>query len=101
MSGVKDKLRNGLPAVAGTYHFLWAWTGAKLHRNPSGKIFVIGITGTKGKTTTVELLNAILEAAGKRTGHSFVASHKNRGREPEKSNGEFNAGPWAHPEISP
>jgi UDP-N-acetylmuramoyl-L-alanyl-D-glutamate--2,6-diaminopimelate ligase len=50
-----------------TYHFLWAAAGARMHKHPSRRIFVIGITGTKGKTTTIELLNAILEAAGKRT----------------------------------
>jgi UDP-N-acetylmuramoyl-L-alanyl-D-glutamate--2,6-diaminopimelate ligase len=50
-----------------TYHFLWAGFGAGLHKHPSRRVFVIGITGTKGKTTTIEVLNAILEAAGKKT----------------------------------
>ena len=56
-----------VPIFFEIYHFLWAWTEANIHRNPSWKIFVIGITGTKGKTTTIELLNAILEVAGKKT----------------------------------
>ncbi len=64
---IKSSLQKKLPAAFGAYHFLWAWLGARLHKHPSRRLFVIGITGTKGKTTTIELLNAILEAAGKQT----------------------------------
>ncbi|MDO5406539.1 MAG: UDP-N-acetylmuramoyl-L-alanyl-D-glutamate--2,6-diaminopimelate ligase [Eubacteriales bacterium] len=36
--------------------------------NPSRKLTMIGVTGTKGKTTTTHMIKAILETAGKKTG---------------------------------
>lgn len=49
------------------YHVLLAITGTILYRHPSRHIYVIGITGTKGKSSTVEFVNSVLEASGKKT----------------------------------
>ena len=49
------------------YHFIWSFFGALFFGFPSKRIFVLGVTGTKGKSTVLELINAILEAAGKKT----------------------------------
>jgi len=46
------------------YHWLLAFLGALRYNFPSRHLKVIAITGTKGKTTVVELINAILEEAG-------------------------------------
>jgi UDP-N-acetylmuramoyl-L-alanyl-D-glutamate--2,6-diaminopimelate ligase len=49
------------------YHLLLAFVGALIYRFPSRKIKIVGITGTKGKTTTAEVVNKILETAGYKT----------------------------------
>jgi UDP-N-acetylmuramyl tripeptide synthase len=49
------------------YHYLLAFIGALFYGFPSRELKVIGITGTKGKTTTAELVNSILERAGYKT----------------------------------
>lgn len=49
------------------YHYLWALGGALFYRFPARELIVVGVTGTKGKTTTVELINIILEAKREKT----------------------------------
>lgn len=50
-----------------TYHYSLAFLGAVIYRFPSRKIKVVAITGTKGKSTTTEIMNTILEEAGFKT----------------------------------
>lgn len=49
------------------YHYKLALFGALLYGFPAKKIKVIGVTGTKGKSTTVEVINSIFETAGFKT----------------------------------
>lgn len=49
------------------YHYSLALLGAIRYGFPSRHIKVIGVTGTKGKSSTTEFLNGIFEAAGKKT----------------------------------
>jgi UDP-N-acetylmuramyl-tripeptide synthetase len=53
--------------LAPLYHWFLAFLSALFYRFPSRKIFVLGVTGTKGKTSVLELVNAFFEEAGYKT----------------------------------
>jgi len=52
------------PFLLGWYHLCLAFLGALIYRFPSRKLKIIGVTGTNGKTTVVNLTTKILEEAG-------------------------------------
>lgn len=58
------------------YHFALAFFAALLYRFPSKRLMVIAVTGTKGKSSTLEYLNAIFEAAGASTALSSTIRFK-------------------------
>ncbi len=65
---LKKIIKKVLPVFAlNIYHYFWAFFSALICGFPSRKIRVVAITGTKGKTTVVEIINAILEKAGFKT----------------------------------
>jgi UDP-N-acetylmuramoyl-L-alanyl-D-glutamate--2,6-diaminopimelate ligase len=65
---LKEKLRAVTPPfLVRGYHFSIAILGAALYGFPSSKLTVIAVTGTKGKSSTAEMINAIFEEAGYKT----------------------------------
>lgn len=62
---MKDLIKKFVPFfIISWYHFGLAFLGAIIYRFPSRKLIVIGVTGTNGKSTVVELASKILAAAG-------------------------------------
>jgi len=90
MQKILNKIKKFIPrrlfsAGQPIYHYLLTLTGAIIYKFPAKKLYVIGITGTKGKSTTVEVMNSILEAAGYKTSLSNTIRFKiNENSKPNK-----------------
>ncbi len=70
---VNKKMLNEIPEdvtamVVPNTRYALAITACNYYKNPSKKIKLIGITGTKGKTTTTYMIKEILEKQGIKTG---------------------------------
>ena len=52
--------------IKNIYHLFQAILANLIYGFPSKKLKVIGVTGTNGKTTTVQMIVRILEEAGKK-----------------------------------
>jgi len=58
------------------YHITLAFIANIVYRSPSKKIKVVAVTGTKGKTSVTEIINAILEEAKYKTAVSNTIRFK-------------------------
>lgn len=58
------------------YHLSMSFLGALWYGFPSRKMTVVAVTGTKGKTSVTEIVNAILEQSGIRTAVSNTIRFK-------------------------
>lgn len=72
---IKNLIKKFTPeAILLAYHFALAKIATTLYNNPSKELFVIGITGTKGKTSTANFVWSVLSAGGFKTGQIGTAN---------------------------
>ena len=72
---IKSTIKKIVPKqIISLYHLALAWAGAILYGFPSRKMMVIGVTGTRGKTTTSNYIWSVLTAAGYKVGQTGTAN---------------------------
>ncbi|MDP2638757.1 MAG: UDP-N-acetylmuramoyl-L-alanyl-D-glutamate--2,6-diaminopimelate ligase [Candidatus Azambacteria bacterium] len=74
---IKSKIKKIIPEkFISFYHFLLAFLAAFYFSFPSKKLVVVGITGTKGKTSAANFIWSVLSAGGYKTGLIGTANIK-------------------------
>ena len=67
---ISDYVQGEAPVIIRVYdsRYAMAWISAAYYGNPASRMKIIGITGTKGKTTTTYMVRSILQNAGYKVG---------------------------------
>lgn len=91
----KRLFKLGQPA----YHWLLAVTGNLVYRFPGRKLVCIGVTGTNGKSTTVELVNSVLKEAGQKTGMISTVAFEIAGKREDNTTSRTALGRWQTPKM--
>ncbi len=77
-----SRLRAFIPKpLLQAYHFALAYLAAAWYAWPSRRMIVIGVTGTNGKTTVVNMIARILEEAGEKVGLTSTVNFRVAGEE--------------------
>ncbi len=80
IKALKNLIKNLLPqsfivSARPYYHGAVATLASYYFGHPSKKLIVIGVTGTKGKTTATNLIAAIIQESGRKVGYASTATY--------------------------